>query len=203
MASNQFLPFAAGGGANALTPAAWAALSALLATGFQAGTASSAQINTVLRQVSTVASALGQIINDQGGDALDNGSPAAFATALKTALGTLFAPLSSVGGRPGRVYTNNDWTWIDKAQGLILQWGVSASSTAEGLRTVTFPTVFPNTCFFALPVADNTSGLTNGSAYDNFAQFGSANQSGASLYVNNPSTTTIQSTSVVYIALGR
>lgn len=83
---NEFKAFASGVGANTITPSAWAALTALLANGFQAGTASSAQINTVLRQASTAAAGLGQFIANQEINALDDGSPANFASRLLAAI---------------------------------------------------------------------------------------------------------------------
>lgn len=91
--TNQFLPFAATSGANALTPAQYALLTTLLAQGFQPNTnAQSQQVNTVLRQVSTVAAAIGTFIasqiNPAGGyfNASDNNSPTTLATALQGAI---------------------------------------------------------------------------------------------------------------------
>jgi hypothetical protein len=49
MAKNDFKPFATGASANVITQADYEALTALL-TGFQAGKASSAQINKAIRQ---------------------------------------------------------------------------------------------------------------------------------------------------------
>ena len=81
--SNQFLPFATGGGANTLTPAAYAALTTLLANGFQTGVASSQQLNTVWRQSTFVAAAIAQAIADQTGVAvLDDGVIAHFENQL-------------------------------------------------------------------------------------------------------------------------
>lgn len=85
--TNQFSAFAAGVGANALTPSAWSALTALIAQGFTAGVASSEQFNTLMRQVSTAAAGTAQFaVNQSGGDALDNGSPASFAALLLAAI---------------------------------------------------------------------------------------------------------------------
>ncbi len=72
--TNQFQPFAIGSGANALTPAAYAALSTLISQGFQSGIANSAQVNTVLRQASFMAAALGQVIANAGLNANDDGT---------------------------------------------------------------------------------------------------------------------------------
>ena len=70
--SNQFLPFATGSGANVLTPADYAALTSLVASGFTSGIAPSQQVNTPLRQSSFVASAIAQAIADQLGVAVND-----------------------------------------------------------------------------------------------------------------------------------
>ena len=84
--TNQFLPFATGSGANVLTPAAYAALTALVAQGFQSGTAQSQQVNTPIRQATFVAAALGQIIANAGLNANDDGVIANFTTAFLAAI---------------------------------------------------------------------------------------------------------------------
>lgn len=74
MATNDFLPFAAAGGANVLAQADWLALATRL-SGYTAGVANSAQINKGLRQAAAVAAAFGQLLNDYGElDALDDGN---------------------------------------------------------------------------------------------------------------------------------
>jgi len=70
--SNQFKAIATGLGANALTPAAYAALTVLLANGYQTGTANSTYINTTLRQSSFVAAAIAQAIADSTGAAVND-----------------------------------------------------------------------------------------------------------------------------------
>lgn len=87
--TNQFLPFAVGAGANTLTPTAYAALTALLSSGFAAGVAPSAVFNTAFRQATTAAAGVAQFIADQGGSALDDGVPANFSAALKSAFNSL------------------------------------------------------------------------------------------------------------------
>ena len=84
--TNQFQPFAIGSGANALTPAAYAALSTLISQGFQSGIANSAQVNTVLRQASFMAAALGQVIANAGLNANDDGTLSNMVAALQTVL---------------------------------------------------------------------------------------------------------------------
>lgn len=93
--TNQFLPFAVGAGANTLTPTAYAALTTLLAGGFQAGVAPSAQFNTALRQATTAAAGLAQFIANQGFNANDDGSAANFAAALSSAMGVAAAGCTS------------------------------------------------------------------------------------------------------------
>ena len=108
MASNLFLPFAPGSGANAISDAAYAAdlaASGSLATGFVAGLAASAQVNKAHRQSSLMAAVLGQIIADYAGvDASDSETvavlEAAFIQAITTSpafSGTPTAPTAAGG----------------------------------------------------------------------------------------------------------
>lgn len=86
MATNNFKPFATGAGANVLSQADYESLAAL-SSGFQAGKASSAQINKALRQGAVMASILAQFIADSSGnDVLDNGNTAAILANLKAGL---------------------------------------------------------------------------------------------------------------------
>ncbi|MBV8875250.1 MAG: hypothetical protein JO014_21335 [Metakosakonia sp.] len=109
MAKNDFKPFATGASANVITQAEYEALTALL-TGFQAGKASSAQINKAIRQATFVAAALAQYItNKTGQDVPDNGDVAAFITKMAAALGKDFqaldAALTSLAALPGTADT--------------------------------------------------------------------------------------------------
>jgi len=73
---NQFKVFAGADGAFALTPAAYAAMTALQ-QGFQNGVADAEEFNALGRQVSTVAAMIGQFIVDKANlDANDNGNVA-------------------------------------------------------------------------------------------------------------------------------
>ncbi|QOV70437.1 hypothetical protein [Citrobacter sp. BDA59-3] len=95
MAKNDFKPFATGASANVITQAEYEALTALL-TGFQAGKASSAEINKAIRQATFVAAALAQYItNKTGQDVPDNGDIAAFITKMAAALGKDFQALDA------------------------------------------------------------------------------------------------------------
>ena len=72
MPTNEFLPFAAAGGANVLPQADYAGSASRLA-GVIAGTATSALANKSWRQSASMAAALGDTLVDAGYDALDDG----------------------------------------------------------------------------------------------------------------------------------
>ncbi|MBV8159147.1 MAG: hypothetical protein JO278_15915 [Dyella sp.] len=85
--SNDFLPFAVGGGANVLTQAQYAALASLLANGFSAGVAPSVQLNKVWRQSSIMAAVLGQFAADYSGqNSVDDGTTATLEANLVAAI---------------------------------------------------------------------------------------------------------------------
>lgn len=87
MATNDFLPFAGGAGANVIDQPTYAALTALLANGFSSGTAQSAQLNKVWRQSSIAAAILAQFIVDSTGqNATDDGTTATLLANLKAAV---------------------------------------------------------------------------------------------------------------------
>lgn len=85
MATNDFLPFAGGAGANALDQADYEALAALSA-GFTSGVAPSAACNKVWRQSTIMAAVLAQLIVDNTGqNAVDDGTTATLLANLKAA----------------------------------------------------------------------------------------------------------------------
>lgn len=89
---NDFLPFAAAGGANVLTQQQYAALTTLLANGFSSGVAQSAQLNKVWRQSSIMASVLAQFIVDNSSQpAIDDGTTATLEANLLTSIKTIVA----------------------------------------------------------------------------------------------------------------
>lgn len=95
MPTNDFKPFAIGAGAHVTSQADWIALAAL-ATGFQSGKASSAQINKAIRQALFISSALAQYTADKSGlDVLDDGDVAGFITKMHSAFGKDFQPLDA------------------------------------------------------------------------------------------------------------
>lgn len=86
MAVNQFLPFAIDEDANVMNQTDYAALVARQ-LGFQAGIASSEQLNKVWRQASIISTALAQFICDhQANDVLDNGEIPTLVTQLESAI---------------------------------------------------------------------------------------------------------------------
>lgn len=89
MPTNDFIGFASAGSANIMSQADYAA-AVEQSDGVQPGPASSKFANKVWRQGANMAAALGNIIVDQGGDALDNGDIATLASAIVSAfLGSL------------------------------------------------------------------------------------------------------------------
>ncbi|MFM0488030.1 cupredoxin domain-containing protein [Paraburkholderia graminis] len=87
MATNDFLPFANGGGANVLTQAQYAALTTLLSGGYQSGVANSAQMNKTWRQSSIMAAVLAQFAADySGSNSTDDGTTATLEANLVAAI---------------------------------------------------------------------------------------------------------------------
>lgn len=86
MATNDFLVFGGGAGANVITQVTYSGL-ASRSSGFQSGVAQSAQLNKVWRQSSIMAAVLGQFISDlTGQDALDDGTTTTLLANLKAAI---------------------------------------------------------------------------------------------------------------------
>lgn len=143
MATNDFLVFCGGAGANVLSQADWAAL-AQRPTGFQSGIAKSAQLNKAWRQSSIMAAVLGQFIADQSGqNAVDDGTTTALLTnliaAVRASSTQLFTGTNQNLSASG--YQKLPGPQAGFAGGLMLQWG-SVSAT-NGLGNVTFPIAFP------------------------------------------------------------
>ncbi|NTG00120.1 hypothetical protein G6L30_08300 [Agrobacterium rhizogenes] len=100
MATNQYLPFATGGGANVLAISAYTSLAARTA-GFTAGTALSVNLNTVWRQASVPAAMIGQFVGDIGGyDALDDGSVASLLLSFERTIQKEQMNYAVAGGTP-------------------------------------------------------------------------------------------------------
>ena len=92
----QFFCNAAPGTANCLTPAAYAALTSLIADGFASGTVHSDVFNTVLRQSSFVASSFAAWMVAQGISVPDDGNGAAMVTRITNALNSFLVANSQV-----------------------------------------------------------------------------------------------------------
>lgn len=85
-ATNDFLPFATGTGANVLTQPEYDALADRL-TGMGAGLVPSVKVNKVLRQTTSMAAALAAyIVNATGSDVRDTGDVAALAVQIGAAV---------------------------------------------------------------------------------------------------------------------
>ena len=134
MATNNFKPFANGSNANVTSQSDYEALSAL-SSGFQAGKASSAQINKALRQSSVMSYVLAQFISDStSSDVLDNGVPDSILTSMKSAMTNL---------TPGRllnvvtIYTSGTYTPTPGTKKIIVEMvggggGGAGSRAASG-----------------------------------------------------------------------
>lgn len=134
MPTVDFLPFATSGGANVENQADYVADATFRANGFQSGVANSAKFNKALRQSSIMSAVLAQFIADLSGqNVIDDGSISTILANMKGA----------IGGRPGHTYTANDWAYIDKSAGLIIQWG-TVSVGADTTASITWPVAFIN-----------------------------------------------------------
>ena len=93
MPTSQYRPFATAAGANTLSAAAYAATqTAIIGPGYVAGLADAQHTNTVLRQSTVGVAGLALFATTYGLlDCLDDGSPANFAAAIKSALDALVA----------------------------------------------------------------------------------------------------------------
>lgn len=185
--SNEFQVFAsaAPGTANSLSPASLAALTTLLANGFQTGTALSEQVNTVLRQATTAASGMGKFADDYGpNNALDNGSATDFALAVKAAVDAIvaaaivsysssvtiptvvqgtFTPTIRFGGNgAGMTFSAQDGRYV-KINNMVQFWAyvvLSAKGSSTGAATLAGLPFASNGTYAAMASADVLSGLT-------------------------------------------
>lgn len=199
---NDFKAFAAGGGANALTPSAWATLTALIANGFQAGTASSAQVNTVLRQVSTMAAALGSIISAAEMNAVDDGNVTVLSQRLLQALATL---------QPANMQARA-WVTFTSSGSILSSRNVSSvTKTVTGVYTITFaPGTFTSGDYVPAGMCGAANGVSTptGSSIgeDNYLTFGWAGsqtvktESAIKVYSVNKDTNTLEDSSRICIA---
>lgn len=146
MATNDFMPFANGAGANVATLADYSANSGY-SLGYRAGVAQSKYLNRTWRQSSIMAAAIGQLIADKANvNAADDGSVTNLMSgilAMLNAKGVLdFQALRAPNG------------YIPLPGGIIIQW-VTASTDGAGNVTFTFPIPFPTAILRDIPYAQN------------------------------------------------
>ena len=148
----DFLPFAAGAGANVISQASYAALAAL-SPGFSAGLAASNQLNKVWRQSSIMAAVLGDlIVAEVNAPVIDDGTTATILSNLVASIRTASIPASTI-ALDGYVKLGN---------GIIIQWG-AVSGVGTGGLTVTLPIAFPTAAFVGFATV-NTTGTPTASA---------------------------------------
>lgn len=164
MATNDFKPFAVGSSANVMTQSDYEVLPALT-TGFQAGKASSAQVNKALRQGTSMASLIGQFISLAGVDALDTGNQEmlldGFLVALNKNLSLGVASKRDVGEEVNQLPDMSSYVSVLNMPGYIripggftLQWTLG-STDANGAANVTFPIKFTSIAIGALAIERN------------------------------------------------
>ncbi|WP_157664432.1 hypothetical protein [Bordetella genomosp. 9] len=146
MATNDFLPFATGAGANVLDQADYISLSARL-SGFLAGVAKSNEANKAIRQGAFIASVVAQFIADTTGqDVLDNGDASTLQTNLQAAIAAI--PSIGVTALTGLANANITLTAAQAKNGII---------TLAGTLTGSIQIIFPATKQQWL-VVNNTTG---------------------------------------------
>lgn len=138
----QFCAQASGSGGNRLTPTAYAALSALLADGFVAGIANSAQLNTVWAQSSFMAAGLANWIVTQGISVPDDSNLSALVTEIDNALNTKILATAGGGSGSGNVIgpgsaVAGHFAIFDGTTGKLLKDTLGAPGTAATLNAGT------------------------------------------------------------------
>jgi hypothetical protein len=174
--NNDFPPFAVDTGANVLTPSAWAALTALVALGFQTGTASAAQVNTALRLAMFGTAAIAKIVSDAGEDADDDGDVAAFASKILLALGAQVPPaigcllMRRDNVDPATLYPGTTWTLISRGQALVgwddggsdPDFATVGATTGSKTKTLTAGNLPTGDITNSAVLAGHNTGSTNG-----------------------------------------
>ncbi|MFT9025904.1 hypothetical protein [Acetobacter indonesiensis] len=128
MATNKFLPFAAGDDANVMSDDDYAnalATNGAFQKGVTTGQASSKQANKTWRQATLMAAAIAQIIADAGSDINDSLTQEAIASLLRTSLLSDYLPL------PGGTLTGPLYVRTDGGIGVSLT-GVSGGPITSG-----------------------------------------------------------------------
>ena len=131
MATNQYLAFAIGVGANTLSAAAWAA-DPDLSLGFQAGLASATKANTAWRQTTVAVAALAQFCADNGGgNMLDDGNVANFEASIKLAIQALIDAVVPPGAILDFPYNAVPSGWVWATGQVVSQTGTYARLFAK------------------------------------------------------------------------
>lgn len=125
-----------------MTPSAYAALSALLADGFVAGVANSAQLNTVWAQSSFMAAGLANWIVTQGISVPDDSNLSALVTEIDNALNTKILATAGGGSGSGNVVgpgssVAGHFAIFDGTTGKLLKDTLGAPGTAATLNVGT------------------------------------------------------------------
>lgn len=128
MATNDFLTFAIGGGANVVSQATYSGLG-IISTGYTSGTALSNQLNKTWRQSATWANVLGGLLNQYGHDALDNGVPA-------TLLADLIASIRQAAGNGSVVVAFSSSPVFDCSKGTKFEITLTGNVTAPTVTNV-------------------------------------------------------------------
>jgi hypothetical protein len=193
--SSQFKTFAAGAGANTLTPAEYATMTDLLSGGFVEGIAESKTLNTVWRQSSFVAAAVAQLMANITGEAInDDGN-------ITTFIAQLEATISGI--NPGSVYGTAGYQRLPG--GFILQWGKISVYQGTLGQPVTFPITFPNACFGVLVCEEDGNAPIWGAYNPTVHAAGAPNTAGYTAWALgwNGSGWAVGSYGQFFIALGR
>lgn len=177
-AQNDFLPFGTAGGAAVLNNAAYASITP--ANGFPAGILPKEKLNKALRQAINMASALGGVVYNTGGQALDDGNIVGLTAAIVAALKTFLVPRSLVEGVGQQQAGPNGFQFLPG--GFLLQWAVGANASSEAQQTIAFPLAFPTAVFH---VGVTTSYPTGDSAVNAFFELVSSNLTGCVLMCQN------------------
>lgn len=95
---------------------------------------------------------------NSGGTVIAAITSAGIMSALADAVASGDVPrFGQLNSRPGHTYLSSDWVWLDKTQGLVLQYGQIGSLAPSATTLVTFPTSFASIpfCIGAWPTSSS------------------------------------------------
>lgn len=190
MATSEFSAFGlAPGPGYVMTPAAWSALPAR-SSGFGPGILPKANINTALRQSSSIATMIANFIAaNQSGDVLDDGNLVTLLAQFTAAVAgaTPSGIVVSISGTSGQIK-------FPGSPGLTLKWGQTPIYSVDSVQVFNFPALgavpgpFPTVCLGVLITASSPIGVSSGANYSAGAStytpagFTLANDSGFSAF---------------------